>query len=92
MSVGLFIIKHHFLLSEYLQEIGRGGRDGKQTNTLILISEPTGLLDPSDQQRNKYFLQQLHKNYQQAKYYFRQIPKQGNIIILKEEMPKIETF
>ncbi len=79
-----------FLLSEYLQEIGRGGRDGKTTNTLTLISEPTGWIDPSDQQRNKYFLQQLQKNYQQAKHYFQQIPKQGNIIDLKEEITKIE--
>ncbi|MDJ0731919.1 MAG: RecQ family ATP-dependent DNA helicase [Crocosphaera sp.] len=79
-----------FLLSEYLQEIGRGGRDGKKTNTLTLISEPTGWLDPSDQQRNQYFLQQLQKNYQQVKHYFKQIPKQGNIINIKQEIPKIE--
>ncbi|MDJ0846728.1 RecQ family ATP-dependent DNA helicase [Crocosphaera sp.] len=79
-----------FLLSEYLQEIGRGGRDGKRTNTLTLISEPTGWLDPSDQQRNQYFLQKLKKNYQQAKQYFKQIPNQGNIIELKQEIPKID--
>ncbi|MGK7954446.1 MAG: ATP-dependent DNA helicase RecQ [Crocosphaera sp.] len=78
------------LLSEYLQEIGRGGRDGKQANTLTLISEPTGCLDPSDQQRNQYFLQQLQKKYQQAKHYFKQIPQQGNIIKVKQELPKIE--
>ena len=40
-----------FLLSEYLQEIGRGGRDGNKSNTLTLISEPTGWLDPSDQKK-----------------------------------------
>ncbi|EAZ91652.1 RecQ family ATP-dependent DNA helicase [Crocosphaera chwakensis] len=79
-----------FLLSEYLQEIGRGGRDGKLAKTLTLISEPTGWLDSSDQQRNQYFLQQLQKNYQQAKQYLKQIPKQGNIMTLKEEIPKIE--
>lgn len=79
-----------FLLSEYLQEIGRGGRDGKKANTLTLISEPTGWLDPTDQQRNQYFLQQLQKNYQQVKNHFHQIPKQGNIMNLKEDNPKIE--
>ncbi|WP_107671311.1 ATP-dependent DNA helicase RecQ [Cyanothece sp. BG0011] len=79
-----------FLLSEYLQEIGRGGRDGKLANTLTLMSEPTGWLDPSHQQRNQYFLQQLQKNYQQVKHYFKQIPKQGNIIEIKQEIPKIE--
>ena len=31
------------LLSEYLQEIGRGGRDGKPAEALALMSEPTGL-------------------------------------------------
>ncbi|MDJ0662467.1 MAG: RecQ family ATP-dependent DNA helicase [Crocosphaera sp.] len=79
-----------FLLSEYLQEIGRGGRDGKKTNTLTLISEPTGWLDPSDQQRHQYFLKQLQKKYQQTKQYFKQIPRQGNIITLKQEVPTIE--
>lgn len=79
-----------FLLSEYLQEIGRGGRDEKLAKTLTLISEPTGWLDSSDQQRNQYFLQQLQKNYQQAKQYFKQIPKQANIIDIKQEIPKIE--
>jgi ATP-dependent DNA helicase RecQ len=78
------------LLSEYLQEIGRGGRDGKTTKTLTLISEPTGFLDPSDQQRNQYFFKQLQKSYQQAKHYFKQIPKQGNIEKIKEEIPKGE--
>ncbi len=81
-----------FLLSEYLQEIGRGGRDGKKSNTLTLISEPTGWLDPSDQTRNHYFLQQVQKNYQQAKHYFKQIPNQGNLENIKQEIPKIETF
>ncbi|MDJ0507802.1 MAG: RecQ family ATP-dependent DNA helicase [Crocosphaera sp.] len=78
------------LLSEYLQEIGRGGRDGKKSNTLTLMSEPTGWLDASDQNRNAYFLQKLQKNYQQAKHYYQQIPKQGNIDNLKQEIPKIE--
>ena len=78
------------LLSEYLQEIGRGGRDGKTTKTLTLISEPTGWLDPSDRQRNDYFLQQLKRNYQQAKHYFKHIPKQGNIESIKQEIPKGE--
>ncbi|MGK7942070.1 MAG: ATP-dependent DNA helicase RecQ [Crocosphaera sp.] len=78
------------LLSEYLQEIGRGGRDGKTTNTLTLMSEPTGWLDASDQKRNYYFQQQLQKNYQKAKHYFRKIPRQGNLDTLKQEIPNIE--
>ena len=44
------------LLSEYIQEIGRGGRDGAKADALTLISEPMGLLNPEDKQRRAYFL------------------------------------
>lgn len=43
------------LLSEYVQEIGRGGRDGKKAEALTLISEPTGWLAPEDKQRQRFF-------------------------------------
>jgi ATP-dependent DNA helicase RecQ len=79
-----------FLLSEYLQEIGRGGRDGKTTKTLTLISEPTGWLDPSDRQKNDYFLQQLQQKYQKAKNYFKMIPQQGNIQSIIQEIPQVD--
>ncbi|MFM6277439.1 MAG: helicase-related protein, partial [Dolichospermum sp.] len=37
-----------YLLSEYVQEIGRAGRDGKPADVLTLVSEPTGFLDSED--------------------------------------------
>ncbi|GBF80239.1 RecQ family ATP-dependent DNA helicase [Aphanothece sacrum] len=74
-----------YLLSEYLQEIGRGGRDGNPAHALTLMSEPTGWLDPSDQQRDKYLKQQLQKQYQQVKQLIKQIPKQGEINAITQQ-------
>ncbi len=48
------------LLAEYIQEIGRGGRDGKPAEALTLISEPTGWLNPEDKQRNQFFADKLN--------------------------------
>ncbi|MGJ3251406.1 MAG: RecQ family ATP-dependent DNA helicase [Elainellaceae cyanobacterium] len=66
------------LLSEYLQEIGRGGRDGKPSDALTLISEPTGWLDPSDNQRRKFFEHTIQAQIQQAQRMIRQIPPRGD--------------
>jgi ATP-dependent DNA helicase RecQ len=48
-----------WLLSEYLQEIGRAGRDGDPAIALTLASEPTGWFDGSDQRRWQYFRDQM---------------------------------
>ncbi len=80
------------LLSEYLQEVGRGGRDGKSTDALTLISEPTGWLDPSDQQRKQYFEQKLQQQYQQAKRLIKQIPRQGKIQAIAKEFLQGESL
>ena len=56
------------LLSEYVQEIGRAGRDGTPADVLTLVSEPTGWLDPEDQQRRRFFedrVRSLHLSAQQ---------------------------
>ncbi|AFZ35462.1 ATP-dependent DNA helicase, RecQ family [Stanieria cyanosphaera PCC 7437] len=67
------------LLSEYMQEVGRGGRDGKPADALTLISEPTGWFNPEDKQRSQFFTQKLEKQYLQAKQLIKQIPSQGEI-------------
>jgi ATP-dependent DNA helicase RecQ len=87
-----WILHYHppALLSEYLQEIGRGGRDQLPANCLTLISEPTGWLDPSDLQRQGFFQQQLEQQYRQATAIARQIPRQGEIQAIKATFPDLE--
>jgi ATP-dependent DNA helicase RecQ len=75
------------LLSEYLQEIGRGGRDGEIAAALTLVSEPTGLLYPEDKQREHYFTQKLHQQYQKARKLTKQIPAEGKITTVEQISP-----
>jgi len=67
------------LLSEYVQEIGRAGRDGKPATALTLISETTGLLDPSDRQRHHFFAAQMQKQQQTAMALRPQLPATGEV-------------
>lgn len=76
------------LLSEYVQEVGRAGRDGLPATALILISEPTGYLDNSDRQRWQYFLTQLQTQYQSAQREIKKLPQEGDIRILSREFPQ----
>ncbi len=78
------------LLAEYLQEIGRAGRDQQPAECLALISEPTGWLDGGDRQRRQYFDHQLQQQYQRAKEQAKLLPKRGNILSLKSEFPDLE--
>ncbi len=48
-------------LSEYVQEIGRAGRDGKRAVGLTLVSERSGWLDPLDQATWKHSIERLHE-------------------------------
>lgn len=66
-------------LPAYVQEIGRAGRDGKPAIALTLISEPTGWLDPEDQQRRKFFVDQLRSQQQTASQLARKLPAQGEV-------------
>lgn len=68
-----------YLLCEYLQEVGRGGRDGQPTTALALVSEPTGWLDSTDQQRRKFLVNQLYKQYQQTQQIAKKLPHHGEI-------------
>ena len=67
------------LLSEYVQEIGRAGRDGKPSIALMLISEPTGWLDPEDKQRRQFFEDKVRSQYQSAQQLAKKLPAQGEV-------------
>ena len=66
-------------IAEYVQEVGRGGRDGKPANALSLVSEPTGLLAPEDKQRWQFFEQKTKELERSAMRLSKQIPSQGNV-------------
>jgi ATP-dependent DNA helicase RecQ len=67
------------LLTEYVQEIGRAGRDGQPAQALSLVSERTGWLDPTDQQRSQFFQEQAQKIQQTAIQLIQNIPPQGSL-------------
>lgn len=76
------------LLSEYIQEIGRGGRDGKSAIALTLISEPTGLLYPEDKQRREFFQDQLRSQYREAQQLAKNLPVKGDVDAVGREFPE----
>lgn len=73
------------LLSEYVQEIGRAGRDGNPAIALMLISERTGWLDPTDKQRRQFFTNQMQNQYRQAKDLCRKLPLEGNVTAVSRQ-------
>jgi ATP-dependent DNA helicase RecQ len=87
-----WIIHYHspLLLSEYVQEVGRAGRDGQPAAALMLVCESTGWLYPEDKQRQAFFLTQLAQLDRQAQKLVKQIPIEGNLAILKPQIPHIE--
>ncbi len=82
-----WILHYHApsLLAEYLQEIGRAGRDGKKSTALSLISEPTGFLNPEDKNRARFFQQNLQKQIRHAAKLAQTLPLQGNILELDHQ-------
>jgi ATP-dependent DNA helicase RecQ len=73
------------LLSEYIQEVGRGGRDGKLADALTLMSEPTGWLNPEDKQRRQFFEDKLRSQYQDAQQLVKKIPSQGEVAAVAKQ-------
>jgi ATP-dependent DNA helicase RecQ len=73
------------LLSEYIQEVGRGGRDGKLAEALTLMSEPTGWLNPEDKQRRQFFADKLRSQYQDAQQLVKKIPPQGEVAVVAKQ-------
>ncbi len=66
-------------ITEYVQEVGRAGRDGKAAEALTLVSEPTGWLEPGDRQRAKFFEAQTQTLQQKAQRLVSQIPPSGDV-------------
>ncbi len=75
------------LLSEYVQEVGRAGRDGKPAQALTLISEPTGWLDGEDRQRWRFFEQQSQQQWLTAQQLAKQLPKTGEVEAISRQYP-----
>ncbi|MGF1514396.1 MAG: RecQ family ATP-dependent DNA helicase [Elainellaceae cyanobacterium] len=67
------------LLSEYVQEVGRGGRDGAAAHALTLVSERTGLLAPEDRQRQDFFLRRQERQRRGALALARKLPERGDV-------------
>ncbi len=75
------------LLAEYIQEIGRGGRDGKDALALTLVSEKTGLFNPEDKTRSQFFSNQLQQQLKQAQQIIKYLPSKGEIATVVREYP-----
>ncbi len=74
-------------LSEYLQEVGRAGRNGKRADILTLISEPTGWFNPEDKQQRQFLARQWEKQYRTARQIEKQIPPQGEVEKVGRQFP-----
>ena len=73
------------LLSQYIQEVGRAGRDGKPALALSLVSECTGWLDPEDKQRRQLLVNKQRSLYRQAQGLAKKLPQQGSVQEVAEQ-------
>lgn len=87
-----WIVHFHapLLLSEYVQEVGRAGRDGNPAEALTLISEPTGWIDSEDRRRQQFFQQHLRKQQQNAQRLIRHLPLQGEITAVTRQFKQAD--
>ena len=77
-------------LSEYVQEIGRAGRDGQLAQTQLLASEPTGWLDPHDRERRAAFERQLQSQQHLARRLIPKLPQEGTLFDILQQEPQAE--
>ncbi|MBD1912770.1 RecQ family ATP-dependent DNA helicase [Leptolyngbya sp. FACHB-8] len=82
-----WVIHYHapMLLSEYVQEVGRAGRDGKPSKALTLVSERTGWLDPDDKQRQQFFRERERSLLRTAQNLAGQLPKLGEVATVSRQ-------
>jgi ATP-dependent DNA helicase RecQ len=76
------------LLAEYIQEIGRAGRDGKPAEALLLVCEQTGLLYPEDRQRSKFFTESIDRYYALTTTLAKQLPASGDVREIETKFPQ----
>jgi ATP-dependent DNA helicase RecQ len=75
-------------LTEYVQEVGRAGRDGQPAEALTLVSEPTGWLENSDRQRAKFFAAQTQALQQKAQQLAQVMPPVGDVRQVSQQFPQ----
>lgn len=85
-----WIVHYHAptVLTEYVQEVGRAGRDGNPAIALMLVSEPTGWLDSEDKQRHAFFTQQNQEQYRLARSLIPKIPLEGTVAAVQRQFPQ----
>jgi ATP-dependent DNA helicase RecQ len=88
-SATRWIVHFHapFLLSEYVQEIGRAGRDGKPA---IAISLKSSWIDFDDRERWKNFEEQTRSQAMLAQQLVKKLPKQGNVNEIAKQFKNAE--
>ncbi|MDX1978435.1 MAG: RecQ family ATP-dependent DNA helicase [Pseudanabaenaceae cyanobacterium bins.68] len=77
-------------LAEYIQEVGRAGRDRALAEALMLVSEPTGLLDGSDRAQREFYLSAAAKQQQQAQALLTKLPRRGSYTELSPQFANLD--
>lgn len=77
-------------LTEYVQEVGRAGRDGQAASALTLVGDPWGWLDPRDRNQQRFQQQTSQQAQQQAQRLAPQLPPTGTLAEVKAQHPEAE--